>query len=77
VACLLLIAVSAFGQLTGIGNYNFICPYRHEMTHGLVLGMFGLDRVAAFHERGGLRSLGAAGFALGLTLLTKVENECA
>ncbi len=26
-----------FGHLDIVGNYNYICPYSHEMTHGILL----------------------------------------
>ena len=38
-ACLVVMAASGFGQLLFIGNYNFICPYSHEATHGVLLGL--------------------------------------
>ncbi|HJZ87156.1 MAG TPA: hypothetical protein VKN99_18410 [Polyangia bacterium] len=66
VACLVFLPVFAFGHLTGIGNYNFVCPYTHEMTHGLAIGLFGLYCLA----RG---RLAAVGLAVGLSALTKIE----
>ena len=36
VACIWFSTLFAFGQFVGIGNYNYICPYTHEVTHGLV-----------------------------------------
>src|SRR4030095_8675686 len=38
-ACLLLLVVFSFGQLLHIGNFNFVCPYAHEMTHGIVFSV--------------------------------------
>ena len=37
VACIWFSTLFAFGQFVGIGNYNYICPYTHEVTHGLLL----------------------------------------
>ncbi|MBI5431491.1 MAG: hypothetical protein HZA52_01540 [Planctomycetes bacterium] len=50
-ACLVVLALCGFGQLVGIGNYNFIAPYSHETTHGLLLGLAAL----ACFERGAAR----------------------
>src|SRR5262245_36624319 len=33
------LAVFPFAQYAVIGNYNYVCPYRHEVTHGLALGL--------------------------------------
>ncbi|MBI3467404.1 MAG: glycosyltransferase family 39 protein, partial [Planctomycetes bacterium] len=38
-AGLTFIAVFAFGQYVGAGNYNWICPYSHEITHGITLSL--------------------------------------
>lgn len=73
VACLVCIAAFGFGQLIWCGNFNFMAPYRHEMTHGLLLGLAGLDAAAAFTHSGRVRWVLAAGMACGLALLTKVE----
>ena len=59
-----------------IGNYNFITPYSHELTHGLVLSVLALWLIAKFAE-GSRWALGAAGFAAGAILLTKVEVAAA
>lgn len=73
IACLVLIGTSAFAQLTGIANYNFLAPYRHELTHGMLLGFLGLECIACFRATGRTFWAGAAGFLLGASLLTKVE----
>ena len=38
-ACLVFVLLFAFAQFVGIGNYNYVCPYSHEMTHGLMLSL--------------------------------------
>src|SRR4051812_44070146 len=35
-ACLVFVTVFAFVQLVQVGNYNYVTPYSHEITHGLV-----------------------------------------
>ena len=33
----LFLCIFAFGRYAAIGNYNFVTPYSHELTHGLIL----------------------------------------
>ena len=69
-AAFLLLCV--FSQFTRIRNYNFICPYSHEMTHGLLLSL--LAMAASWRvERHRFTSAATAGCLLGLVLLTKPE----
>jgi 4-amino-4-deoxy-L-arabinose transferase-like glycosyltransferase len=62
-----------FCQYTEVGNYNFVCPYSHEATHGLALsvGMF-LCVQRALGERGAI-FWAPAGISFGAILLTKPE----
>jgi len=73
VGCLVFVTVFAFGQLIGTGNYNFVCPYSHEMTHGLALSLGALWFVARWHDGRRTRHLIGCGVCLGLVLLTKPE----
>jgi hypothetical protein len=70
---LFFLAVFAFGQVTIIGNYNYVCPYRHEVTHGLAFGLAELACLVRFAETNRTRWLLAAGVCLGLVALTKIE----
>lgn len=38
-AIFLLLSVFAFARYDTMGNYNFVLPYAHEVTHGLVLSL--------------------------------------
>ena len=67
------LAVFAFSQYSLIGNYNYVCPYRHEMTHGLGLGLANLICLTKFGETRHTRWLVASGLCLGLVGLTKAE----
>jgi hypothetical protein len=71
IACLLVLATCGFGQLVGIGNYNYICPYSHETTHGLLLGLAALVLLQRWSGR--LSGLLAAAGLVGLSFLTKPE----
>ena len=73
ITCATLIGVFAFGQYVRVGNYNFISPYTHEATHGVILValmILLLDRHARRKTRG---TAAAAGLCLGLVLLTKAD----
>lgn len=72
-ACLTLVMVFAFGQLISVGNYNFVCPYSHELTHGLILCTAAITCLSSYHRRRRSLWVAGAGLALGLTFLTKVE----
>lgn len=73
VACLTFLTLFAFAQFVGIGNYNFVTPYSHEVTHGLILAMTSIACVAAYARRRGAIWMAGAGFTLGLVFLTKAE----
>lgn len=70
---LFFILVFAFGQYTLIGNYNYVCPYRHEITHGLVLGLAQVACLIRAIETRRRFWLILAGMLLGLVWLTKFE----
>jgi hypothetical protein len=67
-----LLVAFAFGQLDRIGNYNYVTPYAHEVTHGLLLSLAILGVLGARARLGdGVYAL--AGLLLGAVALTKVE----
>jgi 4-amino-4-deoxy-L-arabinose transferase-like glycosyltransferase len=73
VAAAVLLAVFAFGYYGAIHNFNYVTPYHHAQTHGLLLAvamLLALERAAA---RGGVGWWAAAGLALGGVFLTKLE----
>ena len=72
-AGVVLLAVFGFAQLVGIGNYNFVTPYSHEVTHAMLLATGALTCLRRFDERRDTWSLLGAGLLLGLCFLTKVE----
>ncbi len=70
---LFFLAVFAFAQYSLIGNYNYVCPYRHEITHGLFLGLINLHCLVQFGRTRLTKWLAAAGACLGLLILVKIE----
>lgn len=71
-ACLLFVSVFAFSRIDAIGNDNYLTPYSHGVTHGLLLSLLGLQ-LFAVRARGRLLAAGGSGLALGLVALTKAE----
>ncbi len=72
VGALVFVTLFAFSPF-GIGNYNYVCPYSHELTHGILLTLAGLCAIGRHHRRGGAGGIAGAGLALGLLALTKIE----
>lgn len=71
--CVVFLAVFGFGHNLGLGNYNYVCPYAHEMTHGMLASLLAIFLFWQ-HGRRALTSLAAwSGVATGLVLLTKPE----
>ena len=73
IACLVFITIFAFGQLVGIGNYNFVCPYSHEVTHGIFLSILAIACFSRYLHHRRTAWLGGAGFALGIIFLTEAH----
>ena len=65
--------VFAFAQNVGIGNYNFVSPYSHEATHGIVLAAVLMCLLWRFVTRHHSYLLTAAGVILGLIFMTRAE----
>ena len=72
-ACVVLLALFGFGQYVGIGNYNYIAPYSHELPHGLLLASVGFLAWQRAASRPPSVWDVAAGLCLGLVALTKIE----
>ncbi len=72
-ACVTFAAVFAVGNLLPPGNYTYICPYSHEMTHGIVLALAAIWCMSMYHRSGRLVYVAGVGLFLGLVFLTKAE----
>ena len=72
-ASLTTLLLFGFSQYVSVGNYNFICPYSHEATHGMALSVAMLVCLrSAFADRRRI-AWALGGVCFGLTLLTKPE----
>ena len=70
VGTVVFLATCAFSQYGTVGNYNFVTPYQHGQTHGLLLGLIAVALLARARRP---RGWAAAGLALGTLALTKAE----
>jgi hypothetical protein len=68
-----IVVVFAFAEYTPIGNYNYIAPYSHEATYGLMLSICALAVLSDWINSKKIRYAIAAGFCAGLVLLTKPD----
>jgi hypothetical protein len=71
--CLFFLGLFGFSQYTGVANYNYICPYRHEMTHGMALCLLQVLCLVRFSENRRWWWLTLAGICCGAIALMKVE----
>ncbi len=72
-SCLTFLGLFAFAQFVSIGNYNWVCPYSHGMTHGVALSLLSLYLLLNFARSCRYVWIGSSGFVLGLVFLTKTE----
>jgi hypothetical protein len=73
-ACLMLFwMLFACGNYVSTANYNYLAPYSHEMTHGLLLALVAMLLVKQWIATGRRRWAVGVGLMLGLLLLTKPE----
>ncbi|MDX1371928.1 MAG: glycosyltransferase family 39 protein, partial [Nitrososphaeraceae archaeon] len=73
-AVYVFLVVFSFNQLNDLASFNFICPYSHEMTHGILLNLASLWAFSSyFLKNKNLLYFTTGSFFLGLLFLTKVE----
>lgn len=69
--------IFALGKVVRIGNYNWLTPYTHEITHGTTLGLAAIACAARYQRTLRARWIVAAGLLLGCVFLTKAEPTAA
>ena len=77
IGCLTLLVLFAFPQFIGFGNYNFICPYSHELTHGIALSLLAIWCLRIHLRSHELLPIAGAGLLFGLIFLTTAEISLA
>jgi len=71
--CVALLVAFGFANFTETANYNWVTPYQHSQTHGVLLGFAMIAALGAALRSGSRRAWTAAGICLGLAFLTKAE----
>lgn len=62
-----------FQHMDYLGNFSWVAPYSHEMTHGIALTMLAVWLVSRHVARPSTRLLVGTGLTLGAVFLTKPE----
>jgi len=73
VASLFFILMCAFSSIADVNNYNFIAPYSHEISHGVLLLLLSVFCMMRFSEHKNRMNALTCGLAVGLSALTKPE----
>jgi hypothetical protein len=73
IACLAFVLVFACASYAPPNSFNYICPYSHTATHGLLIGMVGILLAGRVNNSPTLRNAFVCGLAIGLAFLTKPE----
>jgi hypothetical protein len=70
---LAIIIIFAFAQYTGVGNYNYLAPYSHEILHSLALSILAVALLSEWLVGGKFFAAPLAGFFAGLVALDKPD----
>lgn len=71
--CVFFLAVFGFGHNLRLGNFNYLCPYSHEMTHGMLFSLASLAFLWRYAKSGRVWAAVMSGVACGVVGLTKPE----
>ena len=72
-SCAAFLGIFAFSQYLGTGNYNFVCPYTHQLTHGILLSFLAIYLFDIYQENMSKPLFFLEGIIIGLIFLTKIE----
>lgn len=72
-SCLTFLVGFAFSEFSDTGSYSWMCPYSHEMTHGVALSLLSIYLLFHYASSCKLIWIGVSGLVLGLVFLTKAE----
>jgi Dolichyl-phosphate-mannose-protein mannosyltransferase len=69
----MFVCLFAFARFDRIGNFNWVCPFRQETTHGMALSLAAMLCLFRYATNFRVRWLVASGLLVGLVFLTKAE----
>jgi hypothetical protein len=72
-ASIVFLSTFVFGHIVFVGNYNYVCPYSHELTHGIFLALLLIIFLSLNINRCRPGYIILAGLCLGLIFLGKAE----
>ncbi len=72
-ACALFLSLFAFNQAFYLGNFNYVTPYAHEATHGVLVCLALVALVGRWVEQPTHARIFGVGLCVGLTLVIKPE----
>lgn len=72
-ACALFLSLFAFNQAFYLGNFNYVTPYAHEATHGVLVCLALVALLGRWLEQPTRARIFGAGLCAGLTLVLKPE----
>ena len=73
ISVIIFLTLFAFNQYYFYGNYNYVSPYSHELTHGLLFSFLSIYYFFIYLEMSKSKHLILSSFFIGLTFLTKSE----
>lgn len=74
---IVFLTMFAFQHYDFLGNFSWLAPYSHEMTHGVALGLLSVWLLSCYASTEERRWLLASGLVMGLCFLTKPETFAA
>ncbi len=72
-ACIVFLCTAAFSQFLDMGNFNFVCPYDHSVTHAIFFSFILIYCLSSYLRTPRHLMLVLAGLSCGLVFLTKAE----
>ncbi|MBF0216840.1 MAG: tetratricopeptide repeat protein [Candidatus Omnitrophica bacterium] len=73
IAGMSFVSVFAFSQYVKVGNYNFLSPYSHELTHGIIFSVLLIYVYSVYLDRKKDALWAVIGLIYGIVALTKLE----
>lgn len=73
VSCTIFLCIFGFSHLDWVGNYNYVTPYSHELTHGIFLSLLLLILLSGYCSQPSRKLIAFSGLCCGVIFLGKGE----